>query len=85
MADELAQLIGVGLHDLGKANPRSRASLWDANRMDEVLVEVYRDMVLQFRCSADDILETPKYREHFLSATGRRLGAAHRSATSSTV
>lgn len=42
--------------------------------MDPAIVEAYTTMALQFKCSVDDILETPEYRERFLSATRQRLG-----------
>lgn len=42
--------------------------------MDQVLIEVYNTLLLQFSCSVDDILETPEYREKFLFGTRQRLG-----------
>jgi hypothetical protein len=42
--------------------------------MDEVVVEVFRRLVLTHRCSVDDILETPVLREEYLAETRRSLG-----------
>ena len=42
--------------------------------MDQILVDVYNSLVLQFSCSVDDILETPEYREKFLFAARQHLG-----------
>jgi hypothetical protein len=42
--------------------------------MDDTIVAVYANLTIQYGCSVDDILETPKFREQFLQATRHRLG-----------
>jgi hypothetical protein len=42
--------------------------------MDNVLIEVYRRLVSQFLCSAEDILEDPELRNTFLADSRQSLG-----------
>jgi hypothetical protein len=42
---------------------------------DDVLVEIYRQLVRVYRCSAEDILEDPNLRTEYLTQTRQRLGA----------
>ncbi len=42
--------------------------------MDEVVIDVYRRMVHDHRCSAEDILETPDLRERYLAEVRWVLG-----------
>jgi hypothetical protein len=42
--------------------------------MDQVIIEVFRRMVLTHACSVDDILETPVLREEYLAETRRCVG-----------
>jgi hypothetical protein len=41
--------------------------------MDTTLIEVYRRLVRQFRCSAEDILEDPELRNAFLREARQAL------------
>ncbi len=41
--------------------------------MDPVLIDVYRHMVAQFGCSAEDILHDPELRETFLTRCRQAL------------
>jgi hypothetical protein len=42
--------------------------------MDEVLINVYRRMVIDRHCSAEDILEDPELRAEFLTRVRQELG-----------
>ena len=42
--------------------------------MDRVIIEVYVNLVQTLGCTVDDILESPEFREAFLSQTRQRLG-----------
>jgi len=42
--------------------------------MDDVIVAVYRGLVLDAQCSAEDILEDPALRNRFLAETGQVIG-----------
>jgi hypothetical protein len=42
--------------------------------MDDILIDVYRQLVQQRRVSAEDILEDPELRNTFLNETRRSLG-----------
>jgi hypothetical protein len=42
--------------------------------MDDVLIDVYRRIVLRFRASAEDILEDPGLRTEFLAEARQSLG-----------
>jgi len=42
--------------------------------MDHVILEVYVNLVQTLQCTVDDILESPEYREAYLSQTRQHLG-----------
>jgi hypothetical protein len=42
--------------------------------MDDVLMSVYRNMAIRFRCSTEDILEDPELRNVFLTEVRQSLG-----------
>lgn len=41
---------------------------------DEVIIEVFRQMVVKRGCSADDVLEAPELRGEYLTEGRRQLG-----------
>jgi hypothetical protein len=43
--------------------------------MDPVLIDVYKEMVARFGCSAEDILHDPDLRDTFLTRSRQALGA----------
>jgi hypothetical protein len=42
--------------------------------MDPVIIDVYRELVIQYHCSGDDILENPELRLEFLTKCRSTLG-----------
>jgi hypothetical protein len=42
--------------------------------MDEVLISAYRNLVIRFGVSAEDIIEDPELRGHFLAEVRQTVG-----------